>query len=99
MDRLKKEKLIKEIIHIQSTNKQLLIKKSEWIHEAIEELAKLDVAALEAWLYGAQIITKINQKKLKKRAAINKENGISNSIYGRKRKEKCDLDPGECEAE
>jgi hypothetical protein len=98
-DRLKKEKLIQEIKHIQSTNIELLTKNSEWIHEDIEELSKLDIAALEAWLYGAQILMKINQKKLKQRAIMNKENGISNSIYGRKIKDKSDLDPGESEAE
>ena len=91
--------MIQEIRHIQSTNIELLTKKSDWIHEDIEELSKLDITALEAWLYGAKIIIKINQKKLKQRAITNKENGISKSIYGFKRKDKSDLDPGENEAE
>ena len=98
-DRLKKEKLLQEIEHIQSTNKELLTKKSEWIHEDIDELAQLDNEALEAWLYGAKIVTKINQKKIKQRASMNKENEISKYVYGRKRKDKRDLDPGKNEAE
>ena len=63
-----------------------MIKKSDWIHEDIEELNKMDIAALESWLYGAKIITKINQRKIKQRAVINKENGISINVYGSKRK-------------
>ena len=102
MDRLKKEKLLKEIEHIQSTNKELLTKKTEWIHEDIEELAKLDNSALEAWLYGANVVSKINKKKMKQRAEINKENGIIRNMYGRKIKGKSDdkseLDPGEHDA-
>ena len=86
IDKLKREKLLQEIVYIQSSNKELLIKKSDWIHEDIEELNKMDIAALEAWLYGAKIITKINQRKIKQRAVINKENGISINVYGSKRK-------------
>ena len=93
---------MQEIEYTQSTNLELLTKKSEWIHEDIEKLSKLDNTALEAWLYGAKIVTKRNQKKIKQRAAINKENEISKYVYGRKRKErkeKGDLDPGKNEAE
>ena len=99
MDMLKKEKLMQEIEHIQSTNMELMTKNSDWIHEDIEELSKLDNNELEAWFYGANIISKINQKKIKSRATVNKENGISIKVYGNKRKDKSDLDPGESETD
>lgn len=63
IDKLKKDKLLHSIVPIQSTNKGLLTKKSEWIHEYIEEVSQSNNAALEAWLYRAKIDTKINQKK------------------------------------
>lgn len=99
IDQLKKEKLLQEIAYIQSSNQELLTKRSEWIHEDIEELSKLDNTALEAWIYGAKIMTKINKKIIKQRAAINKEKGISINMYGRKRKDRRDIDPGKHEAE
>lgn len=56
----------------------------------------MDNSTLEAWwLYGANIISIINQKKIKQQAACNRENGNSVSIYGRKSKDKSELDPGE----
>ena len=103
MDRLKKEKLLKEIEHIQSTNKELITKKTEWIHEDIEELSTLDNSALEAWLYGANIVSKINKKEKKQKAEMNKENGIIRNMFRSKIKEKGDdkseLDPGEIDAD
>lgn len=64
------------------------------IHEDITELEKRDNSALEAWLYGVRIISKTNQKKIKKRKEFQHEHGIFLNIYCNKRDRK-ELDPRE----
>lgn len=92
----KKERILQEIRHIQLTNKEILDEKSTWIHKDIIELEKLDSLALEAWVYGAKIIAKINQKKIRIKKEIDQEKGIFIQISCNKR-DKAELDPGEKE--
>lgn len=76
--KIKEEWMLHEIVHIiQQLNQELLSKNSDRMHEDIVELG----TAWDAWLYGAKIITKINQKKLKQRVAINKDKGIIDMLY------------------
>ena len=98
IESIKKERILQEIKRIQHSNKEVLQKESNWIHEDIKELEKLDSLALDSWLYGAKIISKINQKKIKLRSEYYKEEGIFHQIY-RSKRDKKELDPGENEKE
>jgi hypothetical protein len=92
---INKGKMIEEIAYIQEMNRELLLKDIECLHEDIEIIKTYDNHAVESWLYGAKLVAKINQRKLKDRAKYNRTKGKTTNIFGGKSKDRRDLDPGE----
>ena len=92
---INKQKMIEEIAYIQEMNRELLLQDIEWLHEDIEIIKTYDNIAVESWLYGAKLVAKINQRKLKDREKHNRSKGKTTNIFGGKSKDRRDLDPGE----
>ena len=92
---IKKGKMLEEIAHIQATNRELLLRDIEWLHEDIETLKEYDNNALQSWVYGANIVAKINQRKIKDREKSNRNKKHETNMFGGKVKDRRDLDPGE----
>jgi hypothetical protein len=90
-----KERMLEEIRHIQASNRELLLRDIEWLHEDMQTIDKYDNKALETWIYGAKIVARINQRKIKAREKSNKKKRSETSMFVGKTKDKRDLDPGE----
>jgi hypothetical protein len=65
IEAFKKRRQLEEMQHIQKNNTNLEHTKNEWIFEDSNELLKINSKALATWIYGAKIISKTNQIKIK----------------------------------
>ena len=91
--------MLEEIRHIQVSNRELLLRDIEWLHEDMANIDKYDNRALESWIFGAKRVAKINQRKLKEREKSNKNRSNGTDIFGGKAKDRRDLDPGDIREE
>jgi hypothetical protein len=95
----RKKQFLDEITDLQLHNLNLAHTPHAWILEDIDSLKTYNSKVLQTWVYGAKIITKRNQIKLKQQIRNNLEN--EKLWYKIKNKpidepiEKGDLDPGE----
>jgi ribonuclease HI len=95
----RQNQFLEEIKDLQMQNLNLAHTPHAWILEDIDSLKKYNSKVLQTWVYGAKIITKRNQIKLKQQIRNNLEN--EQLWYKIKNKpidepiEKGDLDPGE----
>jgi hypothetical protein len=93
-----KQRYFEEIQHIQSINQNLNHSNHDWILANLEDLQHYSSQNLQTWLYGAKIISRDNQQRLKQQKLLNSQNQIwhnNNSKPIDEPIEKGDLDPGE----
>jgi hypothetical protein len=92
-----KKRYLLDIKHLQSINQNLAHSPQDWILDDIEELQLLSSKNLHTWLYGAHIISRNNQQKIKQQRTLNHEQRwySAQNMPCDEPIKKGDLDPGE----